>query len=80
MVARQGFRRFQYWRLVKKGDNIPSTLTASPMKVHAEIEPVYITGDFSVMPAEKGWIIRSPVKKLTTGSWKDQGMPSTHGE
>ena len=45
------------------------------MKIHAEIEPVYITGDFSVRSADKGWTIEAPVKSLTAGSWKDQGMP-----
>jgi hypothetical protein len=59
---------------VKKGDNIVA-FKVSPMKVHAEIEPVYIVGDFSVVPADKGWTIEPPVKKLTMGSWKDQGMP-----
>jgi hypothetical protein len=68
------FGVFNIGDLVRKGDNT-ITLNISPMKVHAEIEPVYITGNFSVMPAEKGWTIESPVKKLTTGSWKEQGMP-----
>ncbi len=68
------FGVFTIGNLVKKGDNT-LVLTVSPMKVHAEIEPVYITGDFSVKPVEKGWVIESPVKKLTTGSWKEQGMP-----
>lgn len=45
------------------------------MKIHAEIEPVYILGDFSVEPIEKGWTIKAPVNKLTTGSWKEQGQP-----
>ncbi len=27
------------------------------MKINAEIEPVYILGDFSVNPVEKGWEI-----------------------
>ena len=60
--------------LVKKGSNTIS-VTASPMKIHAEIEPVYITGDFSVIPAEKGWTIGKPEGTLKTGSWKDQGLP-----
>ena len=68
------FNIFNIGALVKKGDNT-ITLKVNPMKVHAEIEPVYITGDFSVKPAEKGWTIEPPVKTLTTGSWKDQGMP-----
>ncbi len=68
------FGVFNIGGLAKKGDNT-LTLKAIPMKVHAEIEPVYITGDFSVMPSEKGWTIGPAVKTLTTGSWKDQGMP-----
>jgi hypothetical protein len=68
------FGIFTIGELVKKGDNTV-TLKVSPMKVHAEIEPVYILGDFSVNPAEKGWNIEAPVKKITTGSWKEQGMP-----
>ncbi len=68
------FGVFNIGNLVKKGDNEIS-FNVSPMKVHAEIEPVYIVGDFSVMPAEKGWDLKAPVKKLTAGSWKEQGMP-----
>ncbi|HBC80156.1 MAG TPA: hypothetical protein DEO60_07045 [Bacteroidales bacterium] len=68
------FGVFNIGNLTKKGDNT-LTLKANPMKIHAEIEPVYITGDFSVLPSEKGWTIGPSVKKLTTGSWKDQGMP-----
>ncbi|MCU0457048.1 MAG: hypothetical protein MUE74_12160, partial [Bacteroidales bacterium] len=65
---------FRIGDLVRKGDN-RITLNVSPMKVLAEIEPVYIIGDFSVKPADKGWSIEAPVNKLTTGSWKEQGMP-----
>jgi hypothetical protein len=68
------FSLFDIGSLVSKGDNT-ITLKASPMKVHAEIEPVYILGEFSIRPVEKGWIIEPPVKSLTTGSWKEQGMP-----
>jgi hypothetical protein len=68
------FGVFRIGNLVKKGDNTV-TLNVSPMKVNAEIEPVYIVGDFSVMPVEKGWVLEPTVNKLTTGSWKEQGMP-----
>jgi hypothetical protein len=68
------FGVFNIGKLVRKGDNTIS-LHVAPMKVHAEIEPVYIVGDFSVKPAEKGWYIEAPVKLLTPGSWRDQGMP-----
>jgi len=44
------------------------------MNIFAEIEPVYIIGDFSVKPADKGWIIESP-SVYKTGSWKAQGLP-----
>jgi len=65
---------FEIEKLVKKGDNT-ITLKVSPMKIHAEIEPVYILGDFSIKPADKGWTIEPAVNKLTMGGWKDQGMP-----
>jgi hypothetical protein len=68
------FGVFKIGNLVRKGDNTV-TLKVAPMKVNAEIEPVYIVGDFSVMPAEKGWVLEPAVNKLTTGSWKEQGMP-----
>ncbi len=68
------FGVFDIGNLVKKGDNEIS-FKVTPMKVHAEIEPVYLTGDFSVEPAVKGWEIKAPVKTLAAGSWKEQGMP-----
>ena len=70
----RSFRVFYIGDIVRDGIN-ELTLTASPMKVHAEIEPVYILGDFSVEPDRKGWIITPPLKELTTGPWKNQGMP-----
>jgi hypothetical protein len=70
----RSFGVFVIGKLVKPGDNI-ITLKASPMKIHAEVEPVYITGDFSVKPAEKGWVIEAPSPRYTTGSWKSQGLP-----
>lgn len=60
--------------LVREGLN-ELTLTVSPMKIHAEIEPVYILGDFSVEPDKKGWLITPPAKELSTGSWLKQGLP-----
>ncbi len=59
------FKVFNIGELVKTGDNTV-TLTASPMKIHAEIEPVYITGDFSVTPADKGWTLEPPVKVINS--------------
>jgi hypothetical protein len=70
----RSFGVFNIGSLVKKGDNTIS-LIVSPMKIHAEIEPVYITGDFSVKSADKGWYIDSPASVLKPGSWKEQGLP-----
>jgi hypothetical protein len=65
---------FNIGKIVKPGENT-ITLKTSPMKIHAEVEPVYIVGDFSVKPAEKGWDIEVPPAAYTTGSWKTQGLP-----
>ena len=45
------------------------------MKLLAEIEPVYILGDFGVIPEGIGWSITAPVQELQLGSWKSQRMP-----
>jgi len=39
-----------------------------------EIAPVYILGDFSLKPADRGWDI-IPAKDVNIGSWKNQGLP-----
>ena len=70
----RSFGVFDIAKLVKPGDNT-ITLKASPMKIHAEVEPVYITGDFLVKPAAKGWIIEAPASEYKSGSWKSQGLP-----
>jgi hypothetical protein len=70
----RSFGIFNIGSLVKTGDNIIA-LKTSPMKIHAEVEPVYIVGDFSVTPAAKGWQIEAPPAVLTSGSWKKQGLP-----
>jgi hypothetical protein len=70
----RSFGIFNIGSSLKTGDNAIS-LKTSPMTVHAEVEPIYILGDFSVSPAEKGWDIEAPVQVYSTGSWKTQGMP-----
>ncbi len=70
----RNFSIFNIGTVVKDGENT-ITLKASPMKIHAEVEPVYILGNFSVEPAKKGFIIKAPLPKLSTGSWLSQGLP-----
>lgn len=57
----------------REGDNV-LTLIVKPMNVLAELEPVYLTGNFSVYPVEKGWELY-PAQNPALGSWKDMGMP-----
>lgn len=57
---------------LKAGENTLS-ITASPMSVFAEIEPVYILGDFNLQAAEKGFRIVAP-QPMQPGSWKSQGL------
>jgi hypothetical protein len=50
------------------------TLTAPRMHILAEVMPVYLLGDFLVVPAEKGFEIAGG-EEPSLGSWKEQGMP-----
>lgn len=59
---------------VRQGTNIIE-MSVTPMSIFAEIEPVYVIGDFSVVPEKAGWSISVPVEKLTLGSWKAQKQP-----
>jgi hypothetical protein len=59
---------------VKKGSNTVE-LSVSPMSIFAETEPVYVLGDFSVVPESKGWSIGAPVESFTFGSWREQKQP-----
>ncbi|MDR0393602.1 MAG: hypothetical protein LBH77_00430 [Tannerella sp.] len=59
---------------VKKGGNAVE-LSIRPMSIFAEIEPVYLLGDFAVVPEQKGWSISAPVTDFAFGSWKEQQQP-----
>lgn len=54
-------------------------VSIEPMSVHAELEPIYILGDFSLENHTKGWKL-VPSDELTTGDWGKQGMPMYAGE
>lgn len=70
----KSFGVYSIGNYVRKGSNTIE-LSISPMRIFAEIEPVYIVGDFSVVPEQKGWSISAPAAKFTLGSWKDQKQP-----
>ncbi|MGN6267553.1 MAG: glycosyl hydrolase [Ginsengibacter sp.] len=69
----RSFAVLQISEYLNPGENTLS-LTIDPMSVYAEVEPVYILGDFNLASADKGWKIVSP-QPLQLGSWKDQGLP-----
>jgi hypothetical protein len=50
------------------------TLSARPMSVHNELEPVYLIGDFAVLAQARGWTLVPP-QALAVGVWKEQGLP-----
>src|SRR5690606_6412491 len=68
------FPLYDISKLVKQGENLVE-LQVKPMRVFAETEPIYVVGNFSVLPKDTGWYIdmNEPVPVL--GSWKEQGLP-----
>jgi len=50
------------------------TVRVRPFSVYAELEPVYLLGDFSLEPAAKGFVLR-PAGEVGLGAWDEQGMP-----
>jgi hypothetical protein len=70
----RSFGVFRIGKQTVKGEN-RITLSCKPMKIHAEIEPVYLLGEFTLASVAKGWSVRAPRQKLETGSWKGQGLP-----
>ncbi len=58
---------------VKAGTN-RVLLKLHPMHIHAELERVFVLGDFALEPAEKGFVMIPP-REMQPGSWRKQGMP-----
>lgn len=55
------------------GENVV-TITAKPFTIFHEVAAAYVLGDFTVKPAEKGFVI-APAGTLALGPWKQQGWP-----
>jgi len=49
-------------------------ISAHPMDILAELEPVYLLGSFNLKSNKNGWKMVKP-HDLNLGSWKDQGYP-----
>ncbi len=69
----KSFGVFDIGQLVQPGMN-SITLITKPMSIYAELEPIFITGNFNLKSQAKGWKI-VPATQPATGSWKQQGMP-----
>jgi hypothetical protein len=69
----KGFPVYDISKSVHQGENT-ITLTVSPMSIFAEVEPVFILGNFNVSPVERGFSLVPP-QALLLGSWKQQGYP-----
>ncbi len=74
----RSFGVFDISNSVEKGNNT-IVLKAPKMSIHAEIQPVYVLGDFSVVPKEKGFMI-TKAQPLKMGSWPEQGLSWYPGE
>ncbi|MFC5404754.1 glycosyl hydrolase [Cohnella soli] len=59
--------------VVQAGENIVR-LEAKRFSIFMEIEPVYVTGEFTVEAEQGRWAI-GPGRPLSTGSWDGQGYP-----
>ncbi len=69
----RAFGVFEIGEHVQTGRN-DLTIQASPISIHAELEPVYLLGDFHIEAADQGFMLKNP-EPLKIGSWKQQGMP-----
>jgi hypothetical protein len=67
------FGVYEIGSTVRPGKNQIS-IKAQPMSVHAELQPVYLLGDFGVSAQQKGFQIAA-ARDLTLGEWKRQGLP-----
>jgi len=69
----KAFGVFSLERVIRTGLNTVD-LIVNPFELLAELEPIYILGDFSLIPAAQGFVI-TPERPLSAGSWKSQGLP-----
>lgn len=63
--------------LMIKGENV-LVLKTDRFDVRLEVEPVYIRGEFRVVPVEGIWTIKKK-KELRYGTWIEQGYPMYEG-
>ena len=69
----RAFGTFNIGEVVTSGKN-RITLKVSPFSIFAELEPVYLLGDFKLESENKGFKL-VPARQLEIGPWDKQGMP-----
>ncbi len=69
----RSFAVFDIGDYIQPGKNT-LTLSIQPMHIRAEIEPVYLVGDFGLTATEEGFQM-VPSRDLDIGPWKDQHAP-----
>ncbi len=60
-------------KLVSPGENAVEVIV-DQFDARFELEPVYLRGDFAVLPTDAGWTI-APPKMLQMGAWGESGLP-----
>ena len=60
-------------KYLKHGKN-EIKLSIKPMHIHAELERIFILGDFSLDPIAQGFMIKE-TEDLSIGNWVEQGQP-----
>jgi len=72
----RAFGKIDITAAAKTGENAV-TIKASPFTIYHELEPAYVLGDFSLKPANSGFVI-APARPLAVAKgagWNQQGHP-----
>jgi hypothetical protein len=67
-------QRVAIGHLLRPGDN-SIHLIGHPFDVRQEIDQIYLLGNFSVRPANQGFVLAPTENPIGLGSWAKQGMP-----
>jgi hypothetical protein len=70
----KAFGRIRIASVARTGENVV-TIKADPFTMFHELEPAYVLGDFTLKPAEKGFVI-TPGHALTLGAASQATSPS----
>ena len=69
----KSFGKIDLAAVAQPGEN-RLTLKASPLTIYHELESVYLLGNFTLKPSEKGFVL-APAQELHLGAWNEQGRP-----